>query len=52
MASEEIQWGTTGGQVTIKNPKYPTYRMLGNARMADGKDVIIMSLQDWDTYCY
>ena len=26
--------------------------MLGSAKMADGKDVIIMTVQAWDTYCY
>ena len=50
----EVQWGGAagGGITSIKNPMYPSYTILGNARMADGKDVVIMTLQAWDTYCY
>ena len=50
----EVQWGGAagGGITSIKNPKFPSYSILGNARMADGKDVVIMTLQSWDKYCY
>lgn len=54
MSNNEVKWGGTadGSLKTIKDPKYPSYQILGNARMADGKDVIIMTLQAWDKYCY
>ena len=32
--------------------KYPQYKYLGNTRMPDGKDVLIMSCEQWNTYCF
>ena len=32
--------------------KFPTYNVIGQAKMHDGKDVLIMSEKQWDMYCY
>jgi len=32
--------------------KYPTYQIMGNAKMPDGRDVMIMSPEQWNTYCF
>ena len=34
------------------NLKYPSYSIMGNARMPDGRDVMIMSPEQWNTYCF
>ena len=52
--SKEIEWGAipSGALSKVKNPKFPTANLQGSARLADGKDVTIMTKKDYDVYCY
>ena len=51
---KEIEWGATptGALTKVKNPIFPQANIQGTARLADGRDVTIMSKKDYDVYCY
>ena len=51
---KEIEWGATptGALTKVKNPIFPQAIIQGTARLADGRDVTIMSKKDYDVYCY
>jgi hypothetical protein len=41
-----------GTDLKGKTLRYPGYQMLGQAKLHDNKDVVIMTPEMWNTYCY
>lgn len=43
---------TNNNKTEGANLKFPSYTIMGKSLMHDGKEVLIMSPEQWNTYCF
>ena len=39
-------------QTHTEDTQYPDYQVMGNAKLHDGRDVVIMTAEQWHSYCF